>query len=275
MSTNLNEMDKLTEGGHYALINGLNMYYEVAGSGQPLIMIHGALSATGTSFGQILPGLAQTRQVISVEMQAHGHTSDLDRPLSYEQMADDTAALVRYLGITSADLLGYSMGGGVAFQVASRHPELVRKLVLISTSYNREGVYSEVMDGMDEVTPEMLAGTPFAEEYARIAPDPAHWPETIKKSTKLDHDFIGWPAEDVKKITTPTLLMSGDADIIRPEHTIEFLRLLGGGVIGDFVGLPKSRMAIIPGATHITIMSKASLLLAIIPAFLDEAVAEK
>src|ERR671935_3223680 len=129
-----NDMDKDAH-GQYASVNGLTMYYEVHGAGRPLVLLHGALSAIGTSFGKVLPSLAKTRQVIAVEQQAHGHTADIDRPLTYEQMADDTAALLRHLEIGSADVYGYSLGGGVALQLAIRHPELVRKLVLVSASH--------------------------------------------------------------------------------------------------------------------------------------------
>lgn len=257
--------------GNYASVNGLNMYYEIhgTGTGQPLVLLHGALSATETSFGKILPLLAQTRQVISVEQQAHGRTADIDRPLTMEQMAEDTAALLRKIGIESTDLFGYSMGAGIAFQIARKHPTLVRKLVVASLSYNADGMHPGMMEGMEGLKPEHLAGTPFEEEYFRLAPNRKDWPTLIEKVKQMDMNFHGWQPEDVRAIQAPTLLMIGDSDIVRPEHAVEMFRLLGGGVAGDVVGLPKSRLAILPGTTHVTIAYRADWLASMINEFLD------
>ena len=158
--------------GRYASVNGLNMYYEIHGTGRPLVLLHGAFSAIGTSFGNVLPELAKTRQVIAFEMQAHGHTADIDRPLSMEQMADDTAAALQQLGIENADIFGYSLGAGIALQVALRHPEVVRKLVLASVTYNKSGLHPGLMEGLENMRPEDMAGSPWYEEYTRIAPNP-------------------------------------------------------------------------------------------------------
>src|SRR5918998_758386 len=144
------------EGGNYVSVNGLNMYYEIYGAGQPLVLLHGAFSAIGASSGNVLPELAKTRRVIAFEMQAHGHTADIDRPLSMEQMADDTAAALQQLGIEKADFFGYSMGAGIALQVAIRHPEMVRKLVLAAVSYTLSGLHPGLMDGLGEMKPEMM-----------------------------------------------------------------------------------------------------------------------
>jgi len=254
----------------YADVNGLKMYYEIHGTGQPLVLIHGGLSATETSFGKLLPELAKTRQVIAVELQAHGRTADIDRPLRFELMADDTAALLAQIGIAQADILGYSIGAGVALQTAIRHPERVRKLVLISVSYKTEGMYPEMLAGMDFVTPEALAGSPFAEEYARLAPRPEDWPQTIERVKELDRQAQDWPAEQIRALQAPVLLVIGDSDIIRPEHAVEMFRLLGGGVPGDIAGLPKSQLAILPGTTHVTVVYKAQWLASMITEFLDK-----
>jgi pimeloyl-ACP methyl ester carboxylesterase len=253
----------------YAPVNGLKMYYEIHGDGQPLVLLHGALSATGTSFGALLPALAEHRQVVAVELQAHGRTADADRPLDMRQLADDTDALLEHLGIEQADVLGYSLGAGVALELVNRHPRRVRKLVLISASFNTGGLHPGVLDGIDMITPEALAGTPFADEYARTAPNPGDWPKLIEKIKQLDRDLPEWPAERIQEITAPTLLIIGDSDIVRPEHAVEMFRLLGGGVAGDNVGLPNSRLAIVPGATHITVVYQADVLLPMIGAFLD------
>jgi pimeloyl-ACP methyl ester carboxylesterase len=168
----------------YAPVNGLQMHYEVHGDGQPLVLLHGAFSAIGTSFGNVLPGLARSRQVIGLEMQAHGHTADIDRPLSLEQMADDTVAALRHLGIERADLFGYSMGAAVALRVAVRHPDVVRKLVLASVTYTMDGIHPGLMDGLGEMTPEMMHGSPWHEEYLRIAPRPEDFAVLFEKKTR-------------------------------------------------------------------------------------------
>jgi len=255
----------------YVAVNGLNMYYETHGpeSGTPLVLLHGGMSATGTSFGKLLPSLAESQRVIALEQQAHGHTADIDRPLSFEQMAQDTAAALQQLGVVNADFFGYSVGAGIAMQVAIGHPELVRKLVLASVSYNSAGMHPGLQEGMAAITPEAFVGTPFYEEYLQIAPRPEDFPRLVERMKQLDSQVQDWAAEDIRAIKAPTLLIYGDSDIIRPEHAVEMFRLLGGGVMGDMVGLPNSQLAILPGTTHITVVHRADLLLTIIPAFLD------
>jgi pimeloyl-ACP methyl ester carboxylesterase len=253
----------------YAKVNGLKMYYEIHGVGQPLVLLHGAFSAIGTSFGALLPELAKTRQVIAFEMQAHGRTADVDRPLSIEQMADDTAAAIRQLGIGQADVFGYSMGAAVALHLVIRHPDVVRKLVFASSSFNMGGIHPGLMEGMGEMKPEMMFGSPWHEEYLRIAPNPDGFATLFAKKTQMDRGIQDVPAESIKAITAPTLIIIGDSDLVRPEHAVEMFRLLGGGVFGDMAGLPKSQLAILPGTTHVTVVYRADLLLAIIPPFLD------
>jgi pimeloyl-ACP methyl ester carboxylesterase len=253
----------------YAPVNGLNMYYEIHGTGQPLVLLHGAFSAIGTSFGALLPGLAKTRQVIAFDMQAHGRTADIDRPLSLEQMADDTAAALKHLGIDRADIFGYSMGAGIALHLAIRHPDVVRKLVLASVTYNLSGVHPGLWEGFADMKPEMMFGSPWHDEYLRIAPNPDGFATLFAKKSQMDKKIQDVPAEVIQAIKAPVLLIIGDSDIIRPEHAVEFFRLLGGGVAGDVAGLPNSQLAILPGTTHVTVVYRADLLLAIIPPFLD------
>jgi pimeloyl-ACP methyl ester carboxylesterase len=253
----------------YAPVNGLEMYYEVHGAGRPLVLLHGGLSAIGTSFGTVLPDLAKNRQVIAVEFQAHGRTADIDRPLTYEHLADDTAALLRHLGVDNADFFGFSVGAGVALQVAIRYPELVGKAVLGSVAVDRDGFHPGVLDGIDQLQPEHLAGSPFAEEYARTAPNPADWPTLIEKTKRLDREFVGWPHEAVRSVEAPVLIMVGDSDIVRPEHAVEVFRLFGGGVAGDVAGLPKSRLAVLPGTTHVGLMVRPDWVVSMVEAFLD------
>jgi pimeloyl-ACP methyl ester carboxylesterase len=253
----------------YLSVNGLQMYYEIHGTGQPLVLLHGAFSAIGTSFGALLPELTKRRQVIGLEMQAHGRTADIDRPLSVEQMADDTAEAIRQLGIGQADIFGYSLGSAIALQVAIRHPELVRKLVLASPSYKMDGLHPGLMDGLGQMQPEMMHGSPWHEEYMRIAPRPEDFATFFAKKTAMDQQLQDLPAETIQAIKAPMLLIIGDSDIVRPEHAVEIFRLVGGGVIGDMAGLPNSQLAILPGTTHVTLVNQADLLLAMIPRFLD------
>jgi len=160
------------------------MYYEIHGTGQPLVLLHGAFSAIGTSFGELLPELAKTRQVIAFELQAHGHTADIDRPLSLEGMADDTAAAIKQLGIEPADLLGYSMGAGVALRVVIRHPEVVRKLILASITYTMSGIHPGLMEGLGNMTPEMMHGSAWHDEYMQIAPHPEDFAKLFAKKLR-------------------------------------------------------------------------------------------
>lgn len=254
----------------YAPVNGLQMYYEIHGQGQPLVLLHGAFSAIGTSFGGLLPGLAKSRQVVAFELQAHGRTADIDRPLSIEQMADDVAAALRHLEIESADILGYSMGASVALHVAIRHPQVVRKLVLISVTYTLGGVHPGLMDGLGEMTPDMMFGSPWHDEYMQIAPHPEHFETLFEKKNEMDSHIQDIPAGTIEAIQSPTLLIIGDSDLVRPEHAVEMFRLLGGGVFGDMPpGLPDSQLAILPGASHVTVVDQADMLLSMIPRFLD------
>jgi pimeloyl-ACP methyl ester carboxylesterase len=257
------------DGHGYAPVNGLQMYYEVHGSGRPLVLLHGNLSTIGVDFGGIIPSLATSRQVIGVEQQAHGHTADIDRPLNVRSWADDTAALLRHLGIGQADLFGYSSGSAVAFQLALDHPELVGKLVLASFSYRLDGLHPGLLDGIAQLKPEHLAGTPFEQDYARVAPNPGDWPKLIEKITQMDADLPQWTAEDVRGLTCPTMLIVGDSDIVQPEHAVESFRLLGGGVIGDVAGLPRSRLAVLPGTTHVTLVQRTDWLASMVGEFLD------
>jgi pimeloyl-ACP methyl ester carboxylesterase len=255
----------------YVSVNRLRMYYEIHGTGQPLVLLHGAFSAIGTSFGALIPGLAETCQVVGLEMQAHGRTADIDRPLSLETMADDAAAAIKKLGFDSADVLGYSMGAGVALRVAIRHPEVVHKLILISGTYTFSGIHPGLMEGLGNMTPEMMYGSPWHDEYMKIAPQPENFAQLFAKKTEMDRQTKDIPAEQIRAIRSPTLLIIGDSDLVRPEHAVEMFRLLGGGVFGDTpAGLPKSQLAIVPGASHVSVASRTELLVPMITSFLDQ-----
>ena len=256
-------------GGRYAMVNGLRMYYEVRGRGGiPLVLMHGAFSNIATDFGKMIPTLAKNRMVIAIEAQGHGHTPDTDSALTYESMADRVAELLRQLRITRADFMGYSMGGGTAMYLAVRHPTLVRKFVYIGgASYNPDGFYPQLMEGEAKMTAKDLAGTPWQKAYARIAPNPQDWPKLVEKIKQLDLNWKGLPDADLRAIKSPALLVVGDADVVKPEHVVQMLRLLGGGVPGDIVGLPRSQLAILPGTTHVTIITRTDWLLSMVTPF--------
>jgi pimeloyl-ACP methyl ester carboxylesterase len=264
--------------GSFATVNSLNMYYEIYGTGQPLILLHGGFGVV-SSFEQNLPVLSASRQVIAVELQGHGHTADIDRPLSFEQMADDVAALIEHLRIENADVLGYSLGGGVALQTAIRHPGKVRKLVLVSAPCKSDGWYPEVLAGMRTMNAEMgktWVGSPMYEAYASVAPRPDDWPALVGKMGQLlSHDY-DW-SESVSALKSPVLIVVGDADSVRPAHAVEFFALLGGGqrdANWDRSGMPDSRLAILPGTTHYDIAASPALAAAAI-SFLDAPTPQK
>ena len=247
----------------YAPVNGLRLYYEIHGSGEPLILLHGGLGA-GDMFAPMMPVLSQHRQVITVDLQAHGRTADIDRPITFEVMADDIAGLAKYLGITTADVMGYSLGGGVALRTAVQHPELVKKLVLVSVAFRRDGWYPEIVTAMSQVgaaSAEPMKQTPMYQMYSRLAPRPADWPVLLAKIGDLLRRDYDW-SSDVAGLKMPTLLVYGDADAVRTGHAVQFFELLGGGKKDggwDGSGISTARLAILPGLTHYTVFSSPLL----------------
>lgn len=258
--------------GNLAEVNGLSIYYEIHGGGEPLILLHGGVGAI-EMFGEVLPLLAEGRRVIAVDLQAHGRTADVDRPLGYESMADDVAALIGHLGLERADVMGYSLGGGVALQTAIRHPGVVRKLVVVSTPFSRDGWYPEVLAGMEQMGPEAaepMKETPMYGLYAGVAPRPEDWPVLLTKLGELLRQDYDW-SEEVSTIQSPTMIVVGDADSVRTAHAVGFFELLGGGRADagwDGSGMPKSRLAVMPATTHYDIFSSPGLASTVAP-FLD------
>jgi len=252
----------------YADVNGLKMYFEVYGNGKPIVLLHGSYMNIPLNWQHIIPLLAKDRKVIVAEMQGHGRTKDISREFSYEGMADDVSGLLKLLKIDSADILGYSMGGGVAFQVAVRHPEQVRRLVILSGTYTHDGWWPEVEAMYSTFTPDMFKGTPIQKQYDSLGNDPAHFPEYVRKVISIDLKPYDW-SKDVKKIQAPIFMAIGDMDGVRYEHALELFRAKGGGKMGDMHGLPKSRLAIIPATTHIGMMQRTDWLIPMITDFLD------
>jgi pimeloyl-ACP methyl ester carboxylesterase len=252
------EMDQpvLSESG-YASVNGLEMYYEIHGSGEPLVLLHGGLTTIDVSFAAMIPELAKTRQVIAVEQQAHGHTADIDRPLSFEQMADDTAALLHQLGIEQADIFGYSDGGNVGLGLAIRHPELVRKLAIAGTNYNNDGIYPEVLEFMKNAKPEDL-GEEMAGLYAAVAPNPEDWPTLVDKVMTMAVEWQGWSSEQIQAINAPVLVIVGDGDIVLPEHAVEMYRML-----------PHGQLAVLPSTDHFIRLQSPEWLLSMLADFFN------
>lgn len=262
--------------GQYATVNGIKLYYQRLGTPNgdtpPLILLHGGIGAI-EMFGEVLSALAAEREVIGVDLQSHGRTPAHDRPMRYETMADDIAHLIEHLGLAHADVMGYSLGGGVALQTAIRHPNLVRKLVVVSTPYARQGWYPEVQTGqaqMGAAMAEQMKPTPMYELYAKIAPHVEDWPrllDDVGDMLRMEYDW----AEDVAAMTVPTLIVIGDADSVSPAHAAQFFALLGGGQRDagwDGANRPASRLAILPGETHYTIFVSPAMLGVVTP-FLD------
>ena len=256
--------------GQYADVNGLHLYYETHGEGRPLILLHGGLGS-GEMFGPVIPALAAGHQVIAVDLQGHGRTADIDRPIDVRLMAGDIAALIRHLGLEQADVVGYSLGGGVAFHTAVKSPELVRRLVMVSTNIRRSAIYPEMLAQQGQVRADAAAfmtDTPMYQLYQRVAPRPEDFGRLLDKigaAMAQDFDFT----EDVGRLQVPTLFACADADMFPPSHAIEVFTLLDGGQrdggwMGE--GRPKGghALAILPGLTHYTIDSSPLLAEAVI-----------
>jgi pimeloyl-ACP methyl ester carboxylesterase len=221
----------------------------------------------------LLGPLASYRRVVALELQGHGRTADADRPITYEGMADDTAAVLDHLGIEQADVVGYSMGAGVGLQLTVRHPARVRKFVGASMAFAYNGMPAEAIEMFPTITPEMFKGSPMESEYKRLAPNPDAFDDLVWKLKELDTTDFNWE-QDVRGITAPVLVIAGDSDVVRLEHVVEFFKLLGGGVMGDMAGLPKSQLAVLPGTTHFMppgsgVLDRAELLHAMIRPFLE------
>jgi pimeloyl-ACP methyl ester carboxylesterase len=248
-------------------INGMQMYYEVSGEGDPLIVLHGAYMNIPT-MGAIIPKLAETHKVYALELQGHGRTTDIDRPVTYQNLADDVAAFMEAKGIEKADIFGYSMGAAAALQIAIRHPEKVVKLVSASGAYDLKGWQPEYIAMIPTMSPEMFLGGPMEDAYRALAPNPDGFKAFVDRMIALEHEPMAWEA-DIKAIKAPVLVITGDADVMTLEHSVAMFKLLGGGAMGD-MGKPLStaRLAVLPATSHTAVINQVELLHGFIEPFL-------
>ncbi len=254
----------------YAPVNGLEMYYEIHGTGgTPLLLLHGGLFNIDLQFGELVQALAETRQVIAADFQAHGRTNDIDgRPLSTVNLTSDVVGLLRHLGVEQVDVFGYSIGAAVSLGLAIQHPELVRKIVVSSVAFHPDGNRPENQDAVGAMTVDMIAGTPMEQDYLAKSPNPDKLQQLLDKLGAYD-DGEGWEDAQIEGIAAPTLITVGDCDMVRLEHAVRFLQLRGGDVNGDFAGVPASQLAVLPGTTHFFGLSRPSLVLELVVPFLD------
>jgi pimeloyl-ACP methyl ester carboxylesterase len=249
-------------------VNGMNIYYEISGEGDPLIVLPGAYMAI-PDMGEIIPMLAKTHKVIAMEFQGHGRTEDIDRPITYENLADDVAGLMDALHIEKADVFGYSMGAGAGIQLTIRHPEKVDQLVSASAGYDISGMQPAYTAFIPQMTPEMFIGTPMEDAWKKLAVNPDGFPAFVDKMIALEHEPLAWEA-GVKTIKSPVLIIAGDSDVVTLEHEVAFFKLLGGGVMGDMgAPLAASRLAILPATSHTAVINQPELLHALIEPFLQ------
>jgi pimeloyl-ACP methyl ester carboxylesterase len=253
----------------YAPVNGLKMYYEVHGSGDPVVLLHGSFMTISNNWTGWIGELSKTRKVIAVEMQGHGRTADIKRDFSYENLADDVAALLDYLKIPSADLIGYSMGGGVAMQCAIRHPEKVRKVVSLSAVFRHDGWVKEALDAFPQLTSETFKGSPIETEYKKLSPKPNEFPNFVKRVIAMDLKPYDFGADKLKATKAPMLFIHGDADGVRLDHISEMFRLKGDEIFGDMRPRSASRLAILPNTTHITLMERMPVIVPMVNDFFD------
>src|SRR5690242_613995 len=265
---------KTKAAGKYADVNGINLYYEIHGSGRPLVLLHGGLMS-GETFGPVLPMLAEKHKVVVPDLQGHGRTADIDRPIDMRLMADDIAGLIDHLGLEKADVVGYSLGGGVALQLAIRHPEKVGRLVLVSANIWRSAIPPEMLAqqaNVNAAAAEFMKDTPMYQLYQRVAPRPEDFPRLLDKigaSMAQDFNF----SDEVRGLQMPTLIVAADADMAPPSHYVEIFKLLGGGVrdggwMGEGRPVGGHALAILPGLTHYNI-GDSPLFAAVTLSFLD------
>ena len=253
----------------YAPVNGIKVYYEVYGDGKPIVLLHGAFYTIGMNWGQLIPELAKTRKVIAIEMQGHGHSPFSDRKLSRATLASDVEKLMDYLKIDSADVAGYSFGGQVAYQFAIQSPKRLKKLVIISSVYKSEGWIPEVSAAFKQMKPEFFSNSPLQTAYDAVAPDKTKWNKFLEQMIAAAGEPFNLGDDNIAKITAPVLIISGDNDGMDKIELAKTYKLLGGGVAADMQPMPKSRLAIVPEQSHVSLMMQTSIIFGYLDSFLQ------
>ncbi len=252
----------------YAPVSGSKVYYEVYGEGKPIVLLHGAFMTIGMNWSELIPSLSKNRKVIALEMDGHGHTPLSNRPLSHETLASDVVSTLKHLQIDSADIIGYSFGGTIAYSLAIQYPKLVNRLVIISSTYKYEGWQKEVWAVLSTIKPEFLTNSPLKGEYDKVAPEPAKWNAFLTKMIAFDSQPFNLGDEKVRNIKCPVLIIAGDNDGVDKKILVETYQLLGGAVFADMAGVPKSQLAIIPGQGHVSLMMQTTAILQLLMNFL-------
>lgn len=252
----------------YAPVNGIKVYYEVYGEGQPIVLLHGAYMTINSNWGQLIPELSKTRKVIAIELQGHGHTPYSDRKISRATLASDVEGVLDHLKIESADVAGYSFGGQVAYQFAIQSPKRLNKLVIISSVYKSTGWMPQINEVFKKMKPELFDNTPMKAAYEAVAPDKTKWTKFVEQMIASAGEPYDMGDDNIAKITAPVLIISGDNDGMDKIELIKTYQLLGGGVIGDFGAMPKSQLAIVPSQSHVTLMKQTQTIMGYMDSFL-------
>jgi pimeloyl-ACP methyl ester carboxylesterase len=254
--------------GDYAEINGMRMYYEVSGEGDPLVVLHGAYMNI-PAMGDIIGRLAESHTVYALELQGHGRTNDIERPITYPNFAGDVAAFMDEVGLERADVFGYSMGAATALRLAIDHPDKVDQLALISVSFSMEGAQPEFHAMLPTMSPEMFVGTPMETAFRELSPNPDGFRAFVERMIALEHEPMDWEA-DIPELEAPVLMITGDADVVTLEHSVALFRMLGGGAMGDMGNpLPASRFAVLPASSHTSLINQTDILMLMIEPFFE------
>ena len=265
-SSNAQQIKPLSSG--YAPVNGIKVYYEVYGEGEPIVLLHGAFYTIDMNWGQLIPELSKTRKVIAIEMQGHGHSPFSDRKLDIVTLASDVEKIMDYLKIDSADVAGYSMGGSVAYQFAVKYPERLRRLVIISSTYKTDGWLPVVNSAFKDFKPEFFDNTPIKAAYYAVAPDTTKWTKFLKQMIDFARVSFNVGDSNIAKISAPVLIISGDNDGLDKIELMKTYELLGGGVSADLQPMPKSQLAIVPSQGHVSLMMQTQTILSYLANFL-------